>query len=134
MSVLASRVRKLLSVTFDHCFFFCAGPEAPTSCDELECSFGATCIEVSGQAHCECPPPDCDERNKTKVGASNSRLPERLYHSDVSITSISSSSSYGRGAGVRLGWGDLRRPVPAEDHRLQAGQGYHRAALWTVHR
>lgn len=85
MSVLASRVRKLLSVTFDHCFFFCAGPEAPTSCDELECSFGATCIEVSGQAHCECPPPDCDERNKTKVGASNSRLPERLYHSDVSI-------------------------------------------------
>ncbi|XP_075882651.1 agrin [Nelusetta ayraudi] len=47
------------------------GPEAPTSCDELECSFGATCIEVSGQAHCECPPPDCDERNKTKVCGSD---------------------------------------------------------------
>ena len=44
------------------------GPEAPTSCVELVCSFGASCIEVNGQAHCECPSPDCDEKNKTKVG------------------------------------------------------------------
>ncbi|XP_071370587.1 agrin-like, partial [Centroberyx affinis] len=47
------------------------GPEAPTSCDELECSFGASCVEVQGQAHCECPSPDCDEKNKTKVCGSD---------------------------------------------------------------
>ncbi|XP_029975271.1 agrin isoform X4 [Salarias fasciatus] len=47
------------------------GPEAPTSCDELVCSFGATCIEVNGQAHCECPSPDCDLKNKTKVCGSD---------------------------------------------------------------
>ncbi|XP_058499965.1 agrin isoform X8 [Solea solea] len=47
------------------------GPEAPTSCEELACSFGASCIEVHGQAHCECPSPDCDERNKTKVCGSD---------------------------------------------------------------
>uniref|UniRef100_A0A3B4WSB6 Agrin n=1 Tax=Seriola lalandi dorsalis TaxID=1841481 RepID=A0A3B4WSB6_SERLL len=47
------------------------GPEAPTSCQELECSFGASCIEVNGQAHCECPAPDCDEKNKTKVCGSD---------------------------------------------------------------
>ncbi|GAA6223503.1 agrin-like [Lates japonicus] len=47
------------------------GPEAPTSCEELVCSFGATCIEVDGQAHCECPSPDCDEKNKTKVCGSD---------------------------------------------------------------
>lgn len=23
---------------------------------------------MNGQAHCECPSPDCDEKNKTKVG------------------------------------------------------------------
>uniref|UniRef100_A0A4W6CBM3 Agrin n=1 Tax=Lates calcarifer TaxID=8187 RepID=A0A4W6CBM3_LATCA len=46
-------------------------PEAPTSCEELVCSFGATCIEVDGQAHCECPSPDCDEKNKTKVCGSD---------------------------------------------------------------
>lgn len=45
-----------------------AGPDAPTSCEELVCSYGATCIEVNDQAHCECPSPDCDEKNKTKVG------------------------------------------------------------------
>uniref|UniRef100_A0A672JG54 Agrin n=1 Tax=Salarias fasciatus TaxID=181472 RepID=A0A672JG54_SALFA len=44
---------------------------APTSCDELVCSFGATCIEVNGQAHCECPSPDCDLKNKTKVCGSD---------------------------------------------------------------
>ncbi|KAM6929895.1 agrin isoform 2-T2 [Lycodopsis pacificus] len=42
------------------------GPEAPASCDQLVCLFGATCMEENGQAHCECPPPDCDEKNKTK--------------------------------------------------------------------
>ncbi|TDH10905.1 hypothetical protein EPR50_G00079800 [Perca flavescens] len=47
------------------------GPEAPTSCEELVCSFGATCIEVNDQAHCECPSPDCDEKNKTKVCGSD---------------------------------------------------------------
>uniref|UniRef100_A0A3Q3QEC3 Agrin n=1 Tax=Monopterus albus TaxID=43700 RepID=A0A3Q3QEC3_MONAL len=47
------------------------GPEAPTSCDELVCVFGATCIEVNGQSHCECPSPDCDEKNKTKVCGSD---------------------------------------------------------------
>uniref|UniRef100_A0AAQ4NYE8 Agrin n=1 Tax=Gasterosteus aculeatus aculeatus TaxID=481459 RepID=A0AAQ4NYE8_GASAC len=35
------------------------GSEAPTSCDKLTCSFGATCTEVSGQAHCECPGLTC---------------------------------------------------------------------------
>ncbi|XP_077941552.1 agrin isoform X4 [Gasterosteus aculeatus] len=47
------------------------GSEAPTSCDKLTCSFGATCTEVSGQAHCECPPPDCDDKNKTQVCGSD---------------------------------------------------------------
>ncbi|XP_034733623.1 agrin isoform X4 [Etheostoma cragini] len=47
------------------------GPEAPTSCEELVCSFGATCIELNDQAHCECPSPDCDEKNKTKVCGSD---------------------------------------------------------------
>uniref|UniRef100_A0A8D0AWN3 Agrin n=1 Tax=Sander lucioperca TaxID=283035 RepID=A0A8D0AWN3_SANLU len=46
-------------------------PEAPTSCEELVCNFGATCIEVNDQAHCECPSPDCDEKNKTKVCGSD---------------------------------------------------------------
>ncbi|XP_077588780.1 agrin isoform X4 [Stigmatopora nigra] len=43
------------------------GPEAPNSCDDLVCSFGASCIKVNGQAYCECPSTDCDESNKTKV-------------------------------------------------------------------
>uniref|UniRef100_A0A8C4I104 Agrin n=1 Tax=Dicentrarchus labrax TaxID=13489 RepID=A0A8C4I104_DICLA len=47
------------------------GPEAPTSCEELVCSFGASCIEMNGQAHCECPSPDCDEKNKSKVCGSD---------------------------------------------------------------
>uniref|UniRef100_A0A673M1Y2 Agrin n=1 Tax=Sinocyclocheilus rhinocerous TaxID=307959 RepID=A0A673M1Y2_9TELE len=47
------------------------GPEAPKSCDELLCHFGASCVEVNGQAHCECPSPDCDEKNKTKVCGSD---------------------------------------------------------------
>ncbi|XP_076133453.1 agrin [Alosa pseudoharengus] len=47
------------------------GPEAPTSCVELECKFGAFCVEEDGHAHCECPSPDCDEKNKAKVCGSD---------------------------------------------------------------
>lgn len=47
------------------------GPEAPTSCDDLVCSYGATCIELNDQAHCECPSPDCEEKNKSKVCGSD---------------------------------------------------------------
>ncbi|XP_047229553.1 agrin isoform X5 [Girardinichthys multiradiatus] len=47
------------------------GPNAPKSCEKLVCSFGATCIEENGQAHCQCPPPDCEIRNKTKVCGSD---------------------------------------------------------------
>ncbi|XP_056156000.1 agrin [Lampris incognitus] len=49
----------------------CTGPETPASCDELECSFGASCVELNGQAHCECPSPDCNVKNKTKVCGSD---------------------------------------------------------------
>ncbi|XP_068186942.1 agrin isoform X2 [Antennarius striatus] len=45
--------------------------EAPTSCEDLVCSFGASCIEVNGQAHCECPSPDCDEKKQSKVCGSD---------------------------------------------------------------
>ncbi|XP_053280013.1 agrin isoform X2 [Pleuronectes platessa] len=47
------------------------GPEAPASCEELVCSFGASCIAVNDQAHCECPSPDCEEKNKSKVCGSD---------------------------------------------------------------
>ncbi|XP_036388152.1 agrin-like isoform X3 [Megalops cyprinoides] len=47
------------------------GPHAPKSCADLECKFGASCVEVDGQAHCECPSPDCDVANKTKVCGSD---------------------------------------------------------------
>uniref|UniRef100_A0A3Q3XBV2 Agrin n=1 Tax=Mola mola TaxID=94237 RepID=A0A3Q3XBV2_MOLML len=47
------------------------GPEAPISCDKVLCMFGASCVEVNGQAHCECPSPDCDEKNKSKVCGSD---------------------------------------------------------------
>uniref|UniRef100_A0A673LJM2 Agrin n=1 Tax=Sinocyclocheilus rhinocerous TaxID=307959 RepID=A0A673LJM2_9TELE len=49
----------------------CDKGNAPKSCDELVCHFGASCVEVNGQAHCECPSPDCDEKNKTKVCGSD---------------------------------------------------------------
>uniref|UniRef100_A0A8C7Y6W6 Agrin n=1 Tax=Oryzias sinensis TaxID=183150 RepID=A0A8C7Y6W6_9TELE len=48
-----------------------SGPEAPGSCADLVCGFGATCIVVNGQAHCECPSPDCHIKNKTKVCGSD---------------------------------------------------------------
>uniref|UniRef100_A0A8C7Y9E3 Agrin n=1 Tax=Oryzias sinensis TaxID=183150 RepID=A0A8C7Y9E3_9TELE len=49
----------------------CDSPEAPGSCADLVCGFGATCIVVNGQAHCECPSPDCHIKNKTKVCGSD---------------------------------------------------------------
>ncbi|XP_023803191.1 agrin-like, partial [Cyanistes caeruleus] len=42
-------------------------PTAPRSCEELSCDFGASCVEVNGFAHCECPSPLCSEANMTKV-------------------------------------------------------------------
>ncbi|XP_037397457.1 agrin isoform X6 [Pygocentrus nattereri] len=47
------------------------GPQAPMSCTELQCFYGASCVEVNGQAHCECPSPDCDQENKNKVCGSD---------------------------------------------------------------
>nr|XP_055044516.1 agrin isoform X4 [Misgurnus anguillicaudatus] len=47
------------------------GPAAPKSCDALKCDFGASCVELNGQAHCECPSPYCDEKNKTEVCGSD---------------------------------------------------------------
>uniref|UniRef100_A0A452IZX2 Agrin n=1 Tax=Gopherus agassizii TaxID=38772 RepID=A0A452IZX2_9SAUR len=46
-------------------------PSAPKSCRELSCEFGASCVEVSGFAHCECPSPLCVEANMTKVCGSD---------------------------------------------------------------
>lgn len=43
-------------------------PSAPKSCEEMSCEFGASCVEVNGFAHCECPSPLCSEANMTKVG------------------------------------------------------------------
>ncbi|XP_063065047.1 agrin isoform X2 [Engraulis encrasicolus] len=47
------------------------GPEAPKTCAELECKFGASCVEQGGHAHCECPSPDCDEKDTGKVCGSD---------------------------------------------------------------
>ncbi|XP_039940398.1 agrin [Hirundo rustica] len=46
-------------------------PSAPRSCRELSCDFGASCVEVNGFAHCECPSPLCSEANMTKVCGSD---------------------------------------------------------------
>uniref|UniRef100_F7CAL5 Agrin n=1 Tax=Ornithorhynchus anatinus TaxID=9258 RepID=F7CAL5_ORNAN len=46
-------------------------PSAPKSCTELNCKFGATCVEVDGFAHCSCPSPLCPEPNVTKVCGSD---------------------------------------------------------------
>ncbi|NWZ43878.1 AGRIN protein, partial [Brachypodius atriceps] len=46
-------------------------PSAPRSCQELSCDFGASCVEVNGFAHCECPSPLCSEANMTKVCGSD---------------------------------------------------------------
>uniref|UniRef100_A0A8C9RLP8 Agrin n=1 Tax=Scleropages formosus TaxID=113540 RepID=A0A8C9RLP8_SCLFO len=42
-----------------------------TSCKDMDCKFGASCVEAGGQAHCECPSPDCAEKDKTKVCGSD---------------------------------------------------------------
>ncbi|MBN3322022.1 AGRIN protein, partial [Atractosteus spatula] len=47
------------------------GPAGQASCAALQCQFGATCAEVNGKAQCECPPPDCAEKNRTKVCGSD---------------------------------------------------------------
>ncbi|CAN8198748.1 unnamed protein product [Coccothraustes coccothraustes] len=46
-------------------------PSAPRSCQELSCDFGASCVELNGFAHCECPSPLCPEANTTKVCGSD---------------------------------------------------------------
>ncbi|NXL15067.1 AGRIN protein, partial [Setophaga kirtlandii] len=46
-------------------------PSAPRSCEELSCDFGASCVELNGFAHCECPSPLCPEANTTKVCGSD---------------------------------------------------------------
>nr|XP_009940178.1 PREDICTED: agrin [Opisthocomus hoazin] len=46
-------------------------PSAPKSCEEMNCEFGASCVEVNGFAHCECPSPLCSEANMTKVCGSD---------------------------------------------------------------
>ncbi|XP_077787491.1 agrin isoform X2 [Podarcis muralis] len=46
-------------------------PSAPSSCTEMVCEFGASCVEVNGFAHCECPSPLCTEANMTKVCGSD---------------------------------------------------------------
>nr|XP_014340062.1 PREDICTED: agrin [Latimeria chalumnae] len=46
------------------------GPFAPKSCAEIDCKFGAYCVEASGQAHCECPT-TCEETSTTKVCGSD---------------------------------------------------------------
>uniref|UniRef100_A0A674GJY3 Agrin n=1 Tax=Taeniopygia guttata TaxID=59729 RepID=A0A674GJY3_TAEGU len=46
-------------------------PSTPRSCQELSCDFGASCVELNGRAHCECPSPLCPEGNATKVCGSD---------------------------------------------------------------
>ncbi|XP_061458105.1 agrin isoform X2 [Rhineura floridana] len=46
-------------------------PSAPSSCTEMVCEFGASCVEVHGFAHCECPSALCTEANMTKVCGSD---------------------------------------------------------------
>ncbi|XP_016158886.1 PREDICTED: agrin [Ficedula albicollis] len=50
---------------------FQGNPSAPRSCQELSCDFGASCVELDGFAHCECPSPLCSEANATKVCGSD---------------------------------------------------------------
>nr|XP_033777434.1 agrin isoform X2 [Geotrypetes seraphini] len=46
-------------------------PSAPKSCSEMRCEFGASCVEVGGFAHCECPSLLCIQANVTKVCGSD---------------------------------------------------------------
>lgn len=52
-------------------------PSAPKSCEEMNCEFGASCVEVNGFAHCECPSPLCLEANMTKVCGTSTMGPEQ---------------------------------------------------------
>ncbi|KAL7978676.1 hypothetical protein Chor_010719 [Crotalus horridus] len=44
---------------------------APSSCAEMTCEFGASCVEVSGLAQCECPSLLCTEADTSKVCGSD---------------------------------------------------------------
>uniref|UniRef100_A0A4W4G296 Agrin n=1 Tax=Electrophorus electricus TaxID=8005 RepID=A0A4W4G296_ELEEL len=46
-------------------------PKVPVSCAHLQCPYGASCVEGGGQARCQCPPPNCDQKNRTKVCGSD---------------------------------------------------------------
>uniref|UniRef100_A0AAY5EY32 Agrin n=1 Tax=Electrophorus electricus TaxID=8005 RepID=A0AAY5EY32_ELEEL len=48
-----------------------ADPKVPVSCAHLQCPYGASCVEGGGQARCQCPPPNCDQKNRTKVCGSD---------------------------------------------------------------
>lgn len=56
-----------------------ADPSAPSSCVEMVCEFGASCVEVDGLAHCECPSPLCREANTSKVSRGRIRRKERTW-------------------------------------------------------
>ncbi|XP_006886016.1 PREDICTED: LOW QUALITY PROTEIN: agrin [Elephantulus edwardii] len=48
-----------------------ADAEAPMSCAETHCEFGASCVEEDGSARCVCPTLTCSEASATKVCGSN---------------------------------------------------------------
>lgn len=102
---------------------FVAGPQALLSCAELQCHYGASCVEVNGQVHCECPSPDCDQTNKTKV--SRPALTSFDFEKHNYIWSLSPLlkryNSVCVRTGLRHGRCDLRWPLPAEDYRLSTG-------------
>ncbi|XP_010848538.1 PREDICTED: agrin [Bison bison bison] len=43
----------------------------PTTCAEMLCEFGASCVEEAGSAHCVCPTPTCPGADATKVCGSD---------------------------------------------------------------
>ncbi|XP_040843676.1 agrin isoform X2 [Ochotona curzoniae] len=43
----------------------------PTSCADLQCEFGSSCVEEDGSARCICPALPCPETNTTKVCGSD---------------------------------------------------------------
>lgn len=92
-------------------------PSAPTSCEEMSCEFGASCVEVNGFAHCECPSPLCSEANMTKVGG------------------IAEGLSWAAGAGTR-GWvggarlGTLRSPPAHQEWAPSSPRGLGTCRSW----
>uniref|UniRef100_A0A670Z176 Agrin n=1 Tax=Pseudonaja textilis TaxID=8673 RepID=A0A670Z176_PSETE len=44
---------------------------APSSCSEMTCEFGASCVEVNGLPQCECPSLLCTEADASKVCGSD---------------------------------------------------------------